>query len=344
VSLFDRLTAPDDQRDVQPIAHERVVPSQPIGTEPGKVFVGSDLGEVDYSGEPPQAGDLITILGRPGRQMAITGQSVPSLTTPTWSPGCRCNCPTAGGVAFYMQSAARNSAILAMDGSTGLLLQLFGLADLWFGRGIAVDPQAPYHLYVLDDRRVLDKLQTEANNTPTRGYFTIVTFALSGGQYVATNYLDLTDPFPTPAIVADFPGIGLESQDRDPPNFTTQGLAVIEGDLILTMHNAPARYIAITNGVAVTHTLTQNSVPLAMGLRGQIVTLSQQPAKKSNRYAIATDGVNYQLVEFNSSDVVSRTFDLEAFPPPAQLASVCNRLLLLSTSTITLLPSTENSP
>ncbi len=276
--------------------------------------------------------------------MAITGQSVPSLQTPTWSPGCRCNCPGAGGVAFYMQSAARNSAILAIDGATGNLLQLFGLGDLWFGRGIAVDPQSPYHLYVLDDRRVLKKLQTEVNNTPTRSYFTVVTFALSGGQYGVTNYLDLVDPFPTPATVGDFPGIGLESQDQDPPNFTTQGLAVIEGNLTLTMHNAPARYLEIVNGVVVTHAITQHGVPLALGLRGQIVAMIQQPAKKSNRYAIATDGVSYQLIEFNSSNVVSRSFDLEASPPPAQLASVCNRLLLLSTSTVTLLPSTENTP
>ncbi len=233
---------------------------------------------------------------------------------------------------------------MAVDVSTSALVQLFGLGDLWLGRGIAVDNVAPFNLYVLDDRRILDKNVTVANPTPTRGYFTVVTFTVVGGQYVATAYADMSDPFPTPASPSDFPPIGIESQDTDPPNFTHQGLSVIGGVPHLTMHNAPARYLTLAGGVFTTHNLTLGGVNLNLGLRGQIVTIPNQPANKNNRYAIATDGSAYFLLQFTASGVVTKQVAIDANPTPAQLATICNRLLLLSTNTATLLPSTENSP
>ncbi len=341
MNLANRLTP---NSVAPPQATHRLLPAQPANLPPGRVFAGIDIGLVEFYGPQPQPGDLVVILKDGANTFCKSEQAVKGLTAPTFNSSCLCQCPANVGLAFYMQSAARNSVVMAIDAATGALVQLFGLGDLWLGRGIAVDNATPYNLYVLDDRRILDKNVTVANPTPTRGYFTVVTFAIVAGQYGATAYADMSDPFPTPASVSDFPPIGNESQDQDAPNFTHQGLSVIGGTLHLTMHNPPARYLTMGGGVFTTHNLTLGAVPLNLGLRGQIVTVPNQPANKSNRYAIATDGASCSLLQFTASGVVTKQTALDASPAPAQLAAICNRLLLLSTNTATLLPSTENSP
>lgn len=330
-----------------PQVRHRVLPAQPVGTPVDVVYCGMDLGNITYDGPKPQPNDIVIIFEERGRKLVRSQQAVnthvPTITAPTFNFGCSCKCPSGSGIAFYMQSAARNSAILAFNVQTGALMQLFGLGDLWYGRGIAVDNASPYDLYVLDDRRVLKKLISETNPLPTRGYFTLVKFGVSGGQYVASTYVDLTDPFPTPSTISGFPGIGLESQDQDPPNFTRQGLSVIGGLPHLTLYKSPARYLTFSGSTITTVGLTQNGSAVNLGLRGQIVMIPDRPGKKTNRYCLATDGTAYSLLQFDSSGAVSATFALDAEPQPAQLASVCNQLLVLSTDTTTLIPSTENS-
>src|SRR5579872_1955012 len=311
----------------EPRARQRLLPSQPEGTDPNRVYVGSDMGEIAYSGEKPQAGDMITIIGQAARLVALSPQT-PGLSMPLFSNPCSCKCPGNSGVAFYMQSACRNSVIVALDALTGAVLQVFGLGDLWYGRGIAVDSASPHNLYVLDDRRVLTKPILTTALTPTRGYFTLVAFTLSGGQYHATAYTDLTDPLPPPAGITGFPGIAFETQDQDPPGFTRQSLSVIQGTLHLTMYNAPARFMTLSGGVVTPVTLSQNGVSVNMGLRGQIVAISDSPARRTNRYCIATDGVNYFVLEFNETGVVTKQLALDAEPQPAQLATVCNQMLV----------------
>jgi hypothetical protein len=326
----------------------RILPAQPSGTPVGSVYCGIDLGFLPYDGPQPQPGDVVIVMEERGRKFVRSQQAVnthvPALTAPTFNPACLCKCPPGLGVAFYMQSAARNSFILALDALTGSLVQVFGLGDLWYGRGIAVDNSAPYDLYVLDDRRILKKVITTTAPNPTRGYFTLVKFVIGGGQYGVSSYVDLVDPFPTPLAISDFPGIGVESQDTDPPNFTRQGLSVIEGTPHLTLYNAPARYLTFTGSTISTVSLTQNGAAVNLGLRGQIVTIPDRPAKKANRYCLATDGTGYQLLQFGTTGGVSATLALDAEPQPAQLATVCNQLLVLSTDATTLVPSTENTP
>lgn len=326
----------------------RILPAQPSGTPVGAVYCGVDLGNLPYAGLQPQPGDVVIVMEERGRKFVRSQQAVnthvPALTAPTFNPGCVCKCPAGSGIAFYMQSSARNSFIMAIDALTGALVQVFGLGDLWYGRGIAVDNSAPYDLYVLDDRRILKKIITTTAPNPTRGYFTLVKFVVSGGQYVVSTYTDLVDPFPTPASVADFPGIGFENQDQDPPNFTRQGLSVIDGLPHLTLYDAPARFFTFSGATITTVSLTQNGAAVNLGLRGQIVTIPDRPAKKGNRYCIATDGASYQLLQFTAAGLVTATLPLDAEPQPAQLATVCNQLLVLSTDTTTLVPPTENSP
>jgi hypothetical protein len=333
--------------DSQQVRH-RVLPSQPAGLQPGEVFCGFDLGFLPYTGPQPQAGDLVIIMEDRGRRLVQSQASVntfvPALTSPTFNFGCSCKCPGGSGMAFYMQSVARNTAIMAINVMTGGLAQVFGFGDLWYGRGIAVDNTTPYPLYVLDDRRILTKPILTTALTPTRGYFTLVSFAVSAGQYAVSGYHDLADPLPPPASTAGFPGIGFETQDQDPPNFTRQGLSVIGGIPHLTLYNAPARFLTLTGGVFNATSLTVNGAPLAMGLRGQIVTIPDQPAKKSNRYCLATDGAAFQLLQFTRDGAVTARLTLDGEPQPAQLATVCNHLLALSTDTLTPTPSEENSP
>lgn len=325
-------------------ARDRLVPAQPTDTPPEKLFVGSDIGYIDYMGVKPQPGDLVAIVGQHGQRAAFLQSPLHAMHTPTFSGGCLCRCPASGGIAFYMQSSCRNSVILALDATTGAVLQVFGLGDLWYGRGIAVDNNTPFNLYVLDDRRILHKPILTTALTPTRGYFTVVTFSISSGQYHATTYTDMADPLPPPASPAGFPGIGIETQDQDPPGFTRQSLSIIQGVLHLTMYKAPARFLTMSGGVFTTVSLTSGGSPVNLGLRGQIVTISDQPANKLNRYCIATDGTNYFVLQFNEAGVVTAQLSIDAEPQPAQLATVCNQMLILSTDTTTLVPSTENSP
>jgi len=344
MSLFDLLTDPDPSRLEQPFCRQRTVPAQPAGVPPGKVYLGSDIGEIDYTGEKPQPGDQVLITGPTARRTVHTGQRVPPLTNPVFSGGCLCKCPGLNGVAFYMGSVGRASAILAIDTQTGGLSAVFGMSDLLFGRGIAIDPLTPYNLYVLDDRRILREKTVVGTPVPARGYFTLVTFELSAGAYGASAYHNLTDPFPLPSSIVDYPGITVETQDTDPPNFNTQCLSVIDHIPYLTLYNTPARYLTLNGGTFTTHTLQLDGSPYSKGLRGQIVTVPNRPAAHNRRYAIATDGVDYEIVQFTEADEITHVYTLSNDPIPRQLAAVCNQLLALHGNTSPLFPTFEAVP
>jgi hypothetical protein len=341
LSLIDAFTPKLPQS--QPFVRTRRVPSQPAAIA-GKVYLGSDIGFVDYQGPKPRAGDLVHVTGSPGHYVATSGQAVPPITQPTFSPGaCECKCASAAGVAFHLSSVRRTSCIVAVDVETGTVLQLFGLGDLMWGRGLGVDSKSPYSLYVLEDRRMLTANSgtiTEPN-TP-REYFTVVKYVLSGSQYQRNSYAYLTDPSPD---TLSSQSIALETNEANPPNFTRNGLSVFNDVAWLTMYTSPARILKIANATITTLNLIQNGDNYSKGLRGNVVSVSDKPAKATNFYVIAANSGNteFELLQFNELGEISNILSLPSDPEPAQLASACNRLFVLLTDSKTFRPSSEQS-
>ena len=321
------------------LAQLRKVPFQPSDTPADKLFMGAELGFVFFAAQQakPRPGDVVTVLGTPGNYVALAAEA-PVQRNPIFSPGCRCACPSSAGLAFYLSSVARNSLVHVLDATTAVVKQTFGLADLWFGRGLAVDPDLPHDCFILDDRRVLRTIQTQANPSSSRNYFWLVKFALSGNQYTLASYTGLTDPDATSTAFLD-----TETADTDPPNFTTNGLSVIDSNVELTLFNAPARYLRLVGASLVLHSLTQGGSPYAKGLRGNLVAVEAKPAPRQRRYVIATAGGTYEIAEINATDEVTRTFTIDTSPRPRQLASVCNRLLILCSNQAYVMPTPENN-
>ena len=346
IERFERARPPGQPPE---FAQLRRVPIQPSGLPLGQLYLGVELGFASFSGPAPQPGDLVLVLGDPANRVALPQQRPPQ-RNPIFSPvSCRCRCPADEGLALYASSVARNTVIHAVDAMTATILQSFGLADVWYGRGLAVDEAAPHDCFVLDDRRILLTILTQANPTFQRNYFAVTKFAISGGQYTFASRISLTDPLPPPgtAAASDFPNIDTETADQDPPNFTTNGLSVVAGQAHLTFFKPPARYLRLEGGVLVSHTLTLSGANYNKGLRGNVVgTPPDKPAPRDRRYAIARDATtgSYELVEFDASDAITQIFTIDASPPPKQLATVCNRLLVLCSSQAYLFPFSENLP
>lgn len=311
-------------------ARLRQMPAQPEDVPPGYVWLGPDDGMVPYNGVKPQAGDLVAVIGGTTRRYATSPMAGEALRWPTFNGGCRCKCAAAlpTGTAFYSTVVGDVSNLLALDVATGTPLQFFGANELGQDRGtttgrvtpIAVDRAAPYDLYVLDDRRSWSTRQTDAALTIVRGYFTLVRYAVSAGQYAPVEYTDLSDPGLTGIV------------ENDPPVPYINALSVLEGVPLISLQKAPARYLSVSGGVVTTHTLLRLGSPYASGLRSGIVTGLASPARLGARYAVATaDDVNYELLEFGSTDVIRRITRLPAnFSHPWHLVAFCNRLLILN--------------
>ena len=340
MSIWD-LLAP--QQNQEHWGKTRLVPAQPTDTISGAIWLGADLGYVEFSGVTPRAGDLVLILGQPGRRLCMLNSPLEPMRTPTFSSGCVCRCPPEGGVVFYLAYPGRVANALVLDASTGALLQVVGQQELGYGvsligtydAAIAVDPVAPNNLYILDDRRGFATRRSDSNPTSRRGYFGLATYVISAGHYVFSSFTQLTDPYPAPG-----PHDPLNpAVESDPPAIPTNCLGVVNGIPLITMKNAPARYLAVSGATVTTHTLTSGGVNSSLQLRGNIVTVKDSPAQKSNYYCIAFDGANYMLVQFASAtDTITKTINLPYIAPaiPVALASVCNRLIVLNSSTPTL--------
>lgn len=337
MSLFDHLLPPrpDDRSEM------RVLPAQPDGGQLGSVFVGSDFGWLTFSGGRPRAGDIVTILNTAtGRHVLIANDPQP-FREPIHAGECLCKCPGSDGLAFYAAFVDLTTQVIAID-TAGLFRQVFGQRELGYGVGlifgqfvsIAVDPSAPHDVWVLDDRRSFGTRQTDDSPHVRRGYFTLCRFSIVAGLYTFQSGKSLTDPYQPVGNALLNPG-----SEPDPPAIPTNCVSVVEGVPYVSMLKAPARYLKLAGGVLTSHTLTQAGNPYPMGLRGNIVTVPDKPAAKTNRYAIASDGTNYNVIQFTTADVVTRVIPL-ALDRPVQLATVCNRLTVLSTTqdSFTLLP------
>lgn len=343
MNLLQRLTP---LARPEPLVQHRVLPSQPLNLPPGRIFAGVDLGLVEFEGERPQPGDVVVILKDGGTTFCRSEQSLKGFTTPTFSTGCNCKCPSNGGVAFYLAYDSFAAYVLAIDATTGTLLQVVAQNELGYGASLAnaqaaslaVDNAAPYNLYVLDDRRGLATPQTDSSPTVRRGYMGVATYGLVSGQYQFNRYDRITDPYvPGPHDPIN------PSVEPDPPGIPLNCLSVVGGVPLVTMAKAPARYLSLSGGVYTTHTLTQNGSPASLRLVGNIITVPDQPANKNNRYVLATDGSSYSLLQFNMSDAITKTVALTSTSPavPKQLASVCNRLLVLNATLDTFGSSVE---
>lgn len=346
MNLIERFERKRTTPPAPEFAQLRRVPIQPVGLPLGRVYLGAELGFAQYSGQPPKPGDVVLVVGAPGSYVALPQERPPQRNPLFAPPTCRCRCPASGGLALYASSVARNTVVQVVDATTATVLQSLGLTNIWFGRGLAVGSVAPHDLYVLDDRRALRTIITQAAPTQQRSYFFAARFTLAGGQYSLAATTALTDPLPTPADPIDFPFLDTEVADQDPPNFTTNGLSVAGGQLHVTLFKPPARYLRLEGSTLVSHALTLGGASYAKGLRGNVVAAPpDKPAPRDRRYALARDASTgaYELVEFDASDAITQVFTIDASPTPRQLATVCNRLLVLCSSQPYIFPFSESN-
>jgi hypothetical protein len=347
-NLFELLWK--SKRRVEPLGRLRVLPSQPADTPANQVYGGVEVGFIDFSGEKPIAGEQIVILQEHGRRVALTGQHLQPLTEPTFASTCRCNCTGTSGTIFWANPIQSGPYILVMD-TTGAIQQTINPPELYRIAGIAVDPEAPYTMYVLDDRTRLDNFRTDASTADQiAGVSTYVlhTFTQSGGTWSWASEVEMADPgLPaTPFFVSEIDWVtnsAAGGQLDDPPAvYPTNCMSVIDGVLHITMSLRPARYLTFTGGTFVTHNLTVGGTNVDKGLRGMIVTGLARPGKTALRYVLAWWGYDgfaedgsggYELLQFTETDVVTKRLSNDAIlKSPTAVALVCNRILILNTN------------
>jgi hypothetical protein len=340
--IFDEDMRPDDV-----MCRGRKVPSQPQSVTPGKVYIGSDLGEIDYQGDRPRPGDVVMVIGNRARKIAETGAAVPSMRSPTFTDDCRCKCQSVQGQVFWVNALSNTAMILVID-DDGTLRQVIKDAQMFKAAGIAVDSAAPYNLYVLDDRTLLENQITDATtDTQTAGKSTycLHTFALSAGQYTWASMVEMADPgLPAEPFFIDeriwVTDNNANGQLEDPPAaWPANCMTVIDGLLYITMSIRPAHYLTWDGASFTTHTLQEDGADLDRGLRGQIVKGLDKPGKSALFYVLSwpghdrfsEDGSGYEIVQFTDADVVTRRLSTTGLASPTQLMVVCNRIVALNT-------------
>ena len=242
---------------------------------------------------------------------------------------------------------SRLSHVVAIKAPEATVYSLFGQAETVDIRGIAVDSEAPNTLYVLDDRRSLSNKVTNASPSQVilaDSYYTVVEYTLTAGVYAASNTYVMTNPgLPGNIIFTLDPVEEIILNQLDPPSiYPGNPLSVVKGLLHITMNRAPARYQRLEGGILVTHTLTLGGTPYAKGLRGHIINVRDKPANRALRYCIswagdinfdnAKPGAAFEVLEFNEADEITRRVTDAEILSPFQLTSVCNRLVVLNST------------
>jgi len=347
-NLFELLWK--NKRRPEPLARMRLLPSQPANTPSDKIYGGVEVGFIDFNGEKPVAGEQIVILQEHGRRVALTGQQAAPFTAPTFATPCRCNCAGTAGTVFWGNVIQTGPYILVMD-PTGAIQQAINPPELYRIAGIAVDPETPYSMYVLDDRTRLNNFRTDASpNDQVAGVSTYAlhTFTQAGGVWSWSSVVEMADPgLPTtPFFVSEIDWVttnAASGQLDDPPAaYPTNCMSVIDGVLYITLSLRPARYLTFSGGVFTTHNLTFAGVNLDKGLRGMIVTGLARPGKSALRYVLAWWGYDgfaedgsggYELLQFTDANVITkRLSDDNTLKSPTAIAIVCNRVLILNTN------------
>lgn len=337
--------------DLQPtdvMCRGRKLPSQPAGVAAGKVYVGSDIGEIDYQGDRPKPGDLVMIIGDRARKITESGAAVPSMRAPTFEEGCRCKCRSVSGQVFWSNPISNTPMILILD-DDGTLRQVIKSPEVFKIAGLAVDGDTPYNLYVMDDRTLLTNQITDAtpdSQTPGKSTYCLHTFVLTAGQYVWSSLVEMADPgLPSSPFFFDeriwVTDNNANGDLEDPPaTWPANCMNVISGLLYITKSIAPARYLTWNGAAFTTHNLTQGGVNLDKGLRGMIVKGLDQPGKSALFYVLdwhgrdrfSEDGSGYEIVQFTQDDVVTRRLQTTGLASPTQLMIVCNRIVALNTN------------
>jgi hypothetical protein len=337
----------EDLRPADVMCRGRKVPSQPASVTPGKVYMGSDIGEIDYQGDRPRPGDLVMIVGDKARKFAETGAAVPSMRAPTFGKDCRCKCLTVDGQVFWANPLSNTPMILVLD-DDGTLRQVVKGSQLFKIAGIAVDAESPFNMYVLDDRTLLENQITDATpDTQTAGKSTycLHTYTFAGGAYSWSSVIEMADPgLPASPFFFDervwVTDNNTNGQLEDPPAaWPANCMTVINGLLYITKSIRPARYMTFNGASFTTHNLTEGGSNLNLGLRGQIVKGLDKPGKAALFYVLAwhgadrfsEDGSGYEIVQFTADDVVTKRLSVTSLASPTQLMIVCNRLVVLNT-------------
>lgn len=329
---------------------QRLLPSQPEGTDPDKVYVGSDIGSVAYSGEKPLSGDMVTVVGQSAQQVVLSPQTA-GLSMPLFGNSCRCKCTAGTGTIAWACPIHTGPYIVIMDGN-GTIRQVPQLGQIGRIAGLAIDANPPNNLYVLDDRTHLNNFVTDSSpNAQIAGVSTYAlhTFQLSGTTYVWSSIVEMSDPgLPTsPFFVDELQWVtnGPPSGLTDPPaTYPTNCMSVINGLLYITMSARPAHYLVWNGSSFTTHNLSLNGADYNKGLRGAIQSGIDKPGAKSNFYVIAWEGfsgrsdianptfypLGYEIVAFDATDNVLQHFsDTSELLSPTALMVICNRVFVL---------------
>jgi len=319
MSLIDDLTPKLPKP--QPFVRTRRVPVQP-GSVPGKVYLGSDIGFVDYQGPKPRPGDLAHVTGTPGRFVATSGQALPSLVQPIFSgEACKCKCPasTNGGQIFFQTQCQFCPNLIVVDGRTGAIALFDTPADVVWPAGIGVDRSAPYDLFVLDDRTATRQIEADGitRDDPTINWFTLLKYSLSGGTYSL-------------AAAKVLPG----GEDDDEPGWeSSNALAVFNGVCWITMNDSPAHILKWSGGDVTTINLTLADEPYNGGLIGQVVRVADKPGRRDKFFVIGFRA-DVELLQFNSDGAISSVLTLTDMEFPRALVTVCNRLYVVQASAV----------
>lgn len=314
VSKFER------QRGTPPapeFAQLRRVPIQPEGLPLGRVYLGVELGFAQFSGQPPTPGDVVLVLGTPGNYVALP-QEEPPQRNPIFAPSaCRCRCPasTTGGQLAYQNNLIFTPLLLFIDGGTGEYNYRSLLPEALNAEGIAIDPEEPHNLYVMDNRSTYDNLVTDATpnqKDPDKNYYTLLTYQLTGGSYV------LSDVNVLPG--ADF----INGHDGEPITDICNCLSVVDGIVWITRTGAPARFFTWDGNAFTSLTLTQDGVDLDTELAGPVVRIPDKPANGNAMFVASRFG---DVIQFTEEGIVEALVTIENFPNLGGLVVVCNRLI-----------------
>lgn len=338
----------EDLRPADVMCRGRKVPSQPVSVTPGKVYMGSDIGEIDYQGNRPRPGDIVMVIGDKARKVAETGAAVPSMRMPTFGKDCRCKCQTVQGQVFWANPLSNVPMIVILD-DDGTFRQVISGSQLFKIAGIAVDPETPFNMYVLDDRTLLENQISDATpdtQTPGKSTYCLHTYTLAGGAYSWSSVVEMDDPGlpPEPFFFDERVWVTDDNADgqlEDPPAaWPANCMNVIGGLLYITMSMLPARYLTWNGTSFTTHNLTEAGSDLSRGLRGQVVKGLEKPGKAALFYVLSwvghdrfsEDGSGYEIVQFTEDDLITKRLSVTSLGSPTQLMIVCNRIVVLNTN------------
>lgn len=305
---------PEPNRSDQGFAQVRAVPFQPEGLPLGVVYMGSDLGTLPWSGARPNPGDTVAILGTPPNQVVVA-QRKPRLVDPIFTGACRCKCPASstGGMIAYVCSVQGTSILLVVDGASEDVLFYSTLPEVISGEGVAIDPEPPHDLYLLDDRAGTAILTPDGtvNPDPLRQWLFILKYTLSGSGYAFADVEILPGAFA-----------------RGPGTNGFNCLSVIDGECWITIGEVPAQILKWSGAGFTEINLTRDGAPHQAVLLGPVVRVTDRPASRSQFYALALIEQTevWQVLRFNGDGEIGAVLESAEFTTPSTLLSVCNRL------------------